>query len=196
MISDVAFLLVRLGGGFWAFRARMMATRKGSWSQHLRRTLYYAYLARYGAYVGHSSAFAGEPCFPHGLYGVFIAGGARVGRNCVIFQQVTLGANAIPTSKTVGCPTLGDNVYVGAGAKIIGKVHIGDNSRIGANCVVTADVPANSLVVLPPPRVIARDAPQDNRYYRWTPGLPEYFDDGRWVVENDPAIAERLRDAF
>jgi serine O-acetyltransferase len=114
----------------------------------------------------------------------------------VIFHQVTLGANAIPSSKGVGCPTIGDNVYIGVGAKIIGKVHVGDNSRIGANCVVTSDVPPNSLVVQGPPRLIQREARQDNRYFRWTPGLPEYFDDGRWVVEHDPEIAARLQNAF
>jgi serine O-acetyltransferase len=196
MMSDLAFALVRLLGGFWAFRTRMRAQRPRSPIQRVMQMIYYAYLNRYGAYIGHASRFAGEPCLPHGLYGIFIAGGARVGRNCVIFQQVTLGANAIPGSKGAGCPTVGDNVYIGVGAKIIGNVHVGDNSRIGANCVVTADVPANALVVLPHPRVIARDEPQNNRYYRWRPGAPEYFDSGRWVTETDPAIIEGLKNAF
>jgi serine O-acetyltransferase len=196
MMSDLAFLLVRLLGGFWAFRARMGAAPRAGWRQRAMMSAYYLYLNRYGAYIGHSARFAGEPCLPHGLYGIFIAGGARIGRNCVIFQQVTLGANAIPGSRSVGCPTIGDNVYIGAGAKIIGNVQVGSNSRIGANCVVTADVPANSLVVLPPPRVIQREEIQDNRYFRWRPGTPEYFDSGRWIPETDPAVVERLKNAF
>ena len=60
--------------------------------------------------------------------------------------------------------SLGDRVYIGAGAKIIGNVTIGNNVRIGANCVVTTDIPDNATVVLERPRVIRKDTPQDNRF--------------------------------
>lgn len=49
---------------------------------------------------------------------------------------------------------IGDNVYIGAGAKIIGNVHVGNNVKIGANCVVFMDVPDNCTVVMPKPRII------------------------------------------
>jgi hypothetical protein len=75
MIADFAFVLVRLLGGFWAFRARMLARQKGSLAYRALRGIYYLYLSRYGAFIGHSAAFAGEPCFPHGLHGIFVAGG-------------------------------------------------------------------------------------------------------------------------
>ena len=55
-------------------------------------------------------------------------------------------------------------MYIGCGAKIIGNVKIGSNVRIGANCVVTRDVPDNATVVLEKPRIIVRDAPQENRF--------------------------------
>ena len=196
MIDDVSLVIVRMFGGFWKFRCRMISQQKGSLASRVMRAVYYMYLHSYNAYIGHSATFASEPCFPHNLHGIFIAGNARVGRNCVIFQQVTLGANAIPDSKGVGCPTLGDNVYIGAGAKIIGRVRIGDNCRIGANCVVSNDVPDNATVVLPVPTLLKREQPMDNRYFRWSPEGPMYFDSGRWILEQDPAIIDRLKDAF
>jgi serine O-acetyltransferase len=130
------------------------------------------------------------------LHGIFVAGGASIGRNCVIFHQVTIGANSLPDSKTVGVPRIGDNVYIGVGAKIIGCVNVGDNCRIGANCVVTRDVPPNTTVVLGEPRLITREKPQDNRYFRWSPDGPQYFDAGEWHLEKDPATIEKLRGAF
>lgn len=81
--------------------------------------------------------------------GIVIAPGAVVGANCIIFQQVTLGTS------DGGYPTLGDEVYVGAGAKILGPVLIGDGARIGANAVVVRDVPAGCTAIGVPARVIA-----------------------------------------
>lgn len=66
-----------------------------------------------------------------------------------------------------GAPVIGDNVYIGPGAKIFGAIHIGNNVRIGANCVVFEDVPDNATVVLPKPRVIIKD--KDYKYYVASP---------------------------
>jgi serine O-acetyltransferase len=101
---------------------------------------------------------------PHGLAGIFISYGATIGEGCTIFHQVTIGSNTLPGSRGRGCPTIGDNVYIGCGAKIIGNVRIGNNVRIGANCVVTQDVPDNATVVLEKPRVLVREEKQDNRF--------------------------------
>jgi len=80
---------------------------------------------------------------------------ARIGKNCNISQGVTLGqANR---GKNAGHPTLGDGVYIGPGAKIVGAVRIGNNVAIGANCVVTKDVPDNGVVVGVPGKVISYD---------------------------------------
>lgn len=70
---------------------------------------------------------------------------AKVGADCTIFHQVTLGVNG-RKSLEVG-PALGDRVSVGAGAKIIGPVRIGDDVTIGANAVITKDVPNGATVV-------------------------------------------------
>lgn len=118
-----------------------------------------------GSYIGSGAKFANFPVFPHGITGIFISGGAEIGKECVIFHQVTIGSNTIKGSKQYGSPRIGNNVYIGAGAKIIGNVSVGDNCRIGANCVVVKDVPANSTVVLPAPRIMTKDHIQNNSFY-------------------------------
>ena len=94
---------------------------------------------------------------PHGLYGIFMSQGAKVGKHCIIYQQVTIGSNTIIDSKGAGFPTIGENVFIGAGAKIIGNVKVGDHARIGANCVITKDVPANAVVVPASNRIIQKE---------------------------------------
>ncbi len=104
---------------------------------------------------------------PHGLCGIFISAGAKVGRDCTIFHQVTIGSNTVLGSKKRGAPVIGDRVYIGAGAKIIGGITVGSDVRIGANCIVTEDIPANSTVVMEKPRVITYDEPRDNTFIEW-----------------------------
>lgn len=106
-------------------------------------------------------------CFPHGLSGIYISEGARIGKNCVIFQQVTIGSNTLSDSKKAGAPIIKDNCYIGVGAKIIGGVCIEESVRIGANCVVVFDVPRNSTVVLSKPVVINHKNERDNSFYYW-----------------------------
>lgn len=81
----------------------------------------------------------------------------------MIFQQVTIGSNTIKGHIRYGSPLIGDNVYIGAGAKVIGKIKIGNNCRIGANCVVTIDIPDNCTVVSGTPRIIEKTH-NDNTY--------------------------------
>lgn len=84
-----------------------------------------------------------------------INGKSIIGNNCNISQGVTLGvANR---GKYEGCPKLGDNIFIGPGAKILGAVTIGNNVAIGANCVVIKDIPDNSVVVGIPGRVISQE---------------------------------------
>lgn len=117
-----------------------------------------------GSSIASAAKFANQPVFPHGITGVHISSGARIGANAVIFQQVTIGSNTLADSKSYGAPSIGDNCYIGAGAKIIGNVKVGNNVRIGANAVVVQDVPDNTIVVSQPVRMIYKDN-LDNHFY-------------------------------
>lgn len=122
------------------------------------------FLNRKGSYIGGGAKFSSKPTFPHGLHGVFISSGAKVGRNAVIFHQVTIGSNTLANSNGKGAPTIGDDCYIGAGAKVIGNVTVGNNVRIGANCVVVKDIPDNSVVVNQPARIIQKETNQENKF--------------------------------
>lgn len=108
--------------------------------------------------------FEGYPFFPHGISGVYISQGAKIGAGCTIFHQVTIGSNTLKDSKGFGAPDIGEHVYIGAGAKIIGNVRVGNHCRIGANCVVTTDVPDNATVVLSSPKMILHEECRNNVY--------------------------------
>ncbi len=108
----------------------------------------------------HPAAKIGKGFFiDHGM-GVVIGETAEIGDNCTIYQGVTLGG----TGKDIGKrhPTLGDNVMVGAGAKVLGPVKIGSNSKIAANAVVLHEVPENSTAVGIPAKVVRRDGMRIN----------------------------------
>lgn len=106
--------------------------------------------ATLGHRVGGGSIFKGIPNLPHGIKGIFITEKAAIGSNCTILHQVTIGLKDFDKSG----PIIGDNVFIGAGAKIIGDIKIGNNVKIGANCIVVEDIPDNSTVVLNKPRII------------------------------------------
>jgi serine O-acetyltransferase len=103
----------------------------------------------------HPAARLGHGLFiDHGM-GVVIGETAEVGDNVTLLQGVTLGGTS--TRREKRHPTLGNNVVVGAGAKIIGAFRIGDGSRIGAGSVVVREVPPNAVVVGVPGRITYRD---------------------------------------
>ena len=100
----------------------------------------------------HPAAQLGKGVFiDHGM-GVVIGETTVVGDNCTIYQNVTLGG----TGKDVGKrhPTLGNNVLVGSGAKVLGPFTVGDNARIAAGAVVLSEVPANATAVGVPARIV------------------------------------------
>lgn len=138
-------------------------------------------------YIGIGAKFEGRPYFPHGLHGVFISEASVIGKNAVIFQQVTIGAVRTRGSKSIGNPVIGDNCYIGAGAKIIGNVKIGNNCRIGANAVVTQDMPDNSVAVCAPTNIITKDQPMDNRFFVMEKdGSEWYYENGQFYKDAEP----------
>jgi len=93
----------------------------------------------------HPAARIGDALFiDHGA-GVVIGETAEIGRNVTLYQGVTLGGTGFARGKRH--PTVGDDVVVGSGAKLLGPIHVGTQAKIGANSVVVHDVPANSTVV-------------------------------------------------
>lgn len=81
---------------------------------------------------------------PHGGRGVIVNGNSKIGSGVTLYHRVTLGVSG-PDPMNV--PRLGDDVYVGTGATLIGGISVGDHARVGAGAVVTKDVPANSVAV-------------------------------------------------
>ncbi len=108
----------------------------------------------------HPGAEIGDGFFiDHGM-GVVIGETTQIGDNCHLYQGVTLGGTS--TKRTKRHPSLGDNVVVGAGAKLIGAIDVGNNVRIGAGSVVVANVPDNATVVGVPGHVVAYHDPGDD----------------------------------
>jgi serine O-acetyltransferase len=99
----------------------------------------------------HPGARIGKGIFiDHGM-GIVIGETSIIGDNVLLYQGVTLGGTGLEKGKRH--PTIGNNVVIGAGAKILGNITIGDNSYIGANAVVVKDVPQNSTIVGVPGRI-------------------------------------------
>lgn len=89
-----------------------------------------------------------------------VLGAERIGENVTILQGVTLGTAEPESGFTASLrPVIGNNVFLGAGAKVIGRVTLGDYAKIGANAVVLQDVPAHAIAVGVPARIILRDTP-------------------------------------
>lgn len=98
-----------------------------------------------------ASAFIGKATrLGYGGLGVVIHKDAIIGQDCLISQQVTIGGIGLDD----GVPSIGDNVLIGAGAKILGSIKIGDSAKIGANAVVLRDVPSGATAVGIPARII------------------------------------------
>lgn len=103
---------------------------------------------RHGGYIGPDTVIKGSLILPHGLHGIFISRYAKIGKNCLIYQNVTIG------EVNRKAPVIGDNCLIGAGAVIIGGVKIGSCVKVGAGAVVSTDIPNGCTVVSQPVRMI------------------------------------------
>ena len=151
--STLEVLLCYPGVHALAFHRLAHAIWRRGWTVPAR---FMSHIARFLTGIEiHPAARLGPGLFiDHGM-GVVIGETAEVGENVTLLQGVTLGGTSLRREKRH--PTLGNNVVVGAGAKIIGGFKIGDGSRIGAGSVVVREVPPNSVVVGVPGRVTYRD---------------------------------------
>ncbi len=98
------------------------------------------------SYMPHTCKIGRNMILPHPI-GIVIHDDAVIGDNVRLLQQVTIGRNRFSEIDKIKPPTIGNNVFIGAGAKLIGPIHIGDNCIIGANVVVTKDLPDNMTAV-------------------------------------------------
>jgi serine O-acetyltransferase len=99
----------------------------------------------------------------HGM-GVVIGETAEIGDDCYLYHQVTLGVARAQGGKRH--PTVGNNVIIGAGAKVLGPITVGDNARIGSNAVVLESVPPDTTVVGIPARPVERSPVRDRKVVR------------------------------
>jgi serine O-acetyltransferase len=191
LLSDE--LSVELLGGIFKIKTRINLL-KDKLPRKIFIKIYYSYLSKYCCYIGYTAIFDDEPILPHGFFGIFISRHAKIGKNCVIFPNVIIGSNTIPDSKRKGSPTIGNNVYIGAGASIIGNVSIGDNCRIGSNCTITRDIPENSLVIMEKPRIIEKLDMNNKFYAQNAKGCWRYSRDGKKIVETDENCMNQLHE--
>lgn len=140
---------------YWNYRSIVVDPDRGSKIGDLFR-LYYIKRAdafnnaSMGTHRNFGAVFAEPPQLPHGLNGIIVSHNAVIGKNCTIFHQLTIGEGH------KGAPTIGNNVLIGAGAKIIGGISIGNNVKIGAGCVVAQDLPDDATVVMGANRILYR----------------------------------------
>jgi serine O-acetyltransferase len=149
---------------FWKMRAEVCNPNS---KKFFLVRLYYYYLikrsesyncASMGTNYGKGAVFLSPPILSHGLNGIIISDKAIIGRNVIIRQQVTIGTK----TQDEMAPIIGDDVVIGAGAKIIGEIRIGKNAVIGANAVVVHDVPDNCIVGGVPAKIIGYNNNSDS----------------------------------
>lgn len=142
---------------YWKYRALVVDPQKGSRLGDLFRLFYIKRAdafnnASMGTHRNFGAEFVQPPHLPHGLNGIIVSHNAVIGKNCTIFHQVTIGEGK------GGAPVIGDNVLIGAGAKVIGGIRIGNNVKIGAGCVVAKDVPDGATVVMGDIKLIMKES--------------------------------------
>ena len=163
-----AIMWHRLGHWFWNHHLYFL----GRFTSHISRWLT-------GIEIHPAAKIGRRVVIDHGM-GVVIGETAEVGDDCYLYHQVTLGVAR--TSGGKRHPTVGKNVIIGAGAKVLGPITVGDNARIGSTAVVVDAVPADTTVVGIPARPVDRRLPR----------APVHFDP--YGMPCDDALDPLLRD--
>ena len=141
---------------YWKYRAIVVDPNRGSKFGDLYRLWYLKRSdafnnASMGTHRNFGAVFAEPPQLPHGLNGIIVSHNSVIGYNCRIYHQVTIGEGR------GGAPVIGNNVVIGAGTKIVGKVKIGNHVKIGVGCVIMQDIPDYSIVTANAPTVTVKD---------------------------------------
>jgi serine O-acetyltransferase len=135
----------------------------------------------------HPAALIGERVFFDHAMGVVVGETAQIGDGCTIYQGVTLGGTSLYKG-VKRHPTLGRDVVVGAGAKVLGGFTVGDGARIGSNAVVVKPVPAGATAVGNPARIIQENSDAVREAAASKMGFSAYG-----VTQNDDPISQAMR---
>ncbi len=154
-----AVLWHKLSHALWRARLQLLAR----FSSHIARWLT-------GIEIHPAAKLGRRLVIDHGM-GVVIGETAEVGDDCYLYHQVTLGVARAQGGKRH--PTVGNNVIIGAGAKVLGPITVGDNARVGSNAVVLEAVPPDTTVVGIPARPVDRAPVRDRKTRGFDPyGIP------------------------
>ena len=137
-----AIMYHRLAHFLYKRNMRLLARMVSQWSRHFT-----------GIEIHPGATIGRRLVIDHGM-GTVIGETAEIGDDCLLYQGVTLGGTGKDKGKRH--PTLGNNVMVGSGAKVLGPFTVGDNARIAANAVVLQEVPADSTAVGIPARIVRK----------------------------------------
>jgi serine O-acetyltransferase len=170
-----AVLLHRLAHGFWNLGFKWV----GRFISHLSRWIT-------GIEI-HPSAKIGERVFFDHAMGVVVGETAEIGDGCTIYQGVTLGGTSLYKGEKRH-PTLGKDVVIGAGAKVLGGFIVGDGAKVGSNAVVTKPVPAGATAVGNPARIIQAETDAKREEAASKMGFSAYG-----VTQNDDPVSQAMR---
>ncbi len=152
VLSFIAAATERGGRLFEKLKAEIDSIMERDPAARSRWEVYFLYSGFKAGIEIHPGATIGKGLFiDHGM-GVVIGETAEIGDNCTLYQNVTLGGTGKDTGKRH--PTLGNNVLVGSGAKVLGPFRVGDNARIAAGAVVLSEVPDNATAVGVPAKIV------------------------------------------
>jgi serine O-acetyltransferase len=170
-----AVLLHRLAHGCWNFGFKWL----GRFISHLSRW--------FTGIEIHPAAKIGDRVFFDHAMGVVVGETAEIGDGCTIYQGVTLGGTSLYKGEKRH-PTLGKDVVIGAGAKVLGGFTVGDGAKVGSNAVVTKPVPAGATAVGNPARIIQAETDAKREEAASKMGFSAYG-----VTQNDDPVSQAMR---
>jgi serine O-acetyltransferase len=170
-----AVLLHRLAHGCWNIGLKWL----GRFISHISRW--------FTGIEIHPAAKIGERVFFDHAMGVVVGETAEIGDGCTIYQGVTLGGTSLYKGEKRH-PTLGKDVVIGAGAKVLGGFTVGDGAKVGSNAVVTKPVPAGATAVGNPARIIQAETDAKREEAASKMGFSAYG-----VTQNDDPVSQAMR---
>ena len=184
-------LLIKPFGNIWHLKS-LCNTTHNTFLKKIYLFLYNAYQFEHGSAISHKAIFSNTPILPYGIKQIIVSSNVTIGKNCVIFQQVSIQSDTLPNAKLFGSPSIGDNCYIYPGVKIIGKITIGDNVRIAANAVITQDIPSNSNVDSFSNIIIKNKNDVPDRYHTFIQKEWKYFHNDTTVSITDNSVLKKF----